>query len=145
MTREWPTLTLTQPWAQLVVDGRKRWETRGWAPRLLDLPLRVAVHAAKGWSLDDREFAEELGYDPKALPLGAVVGFATIIQVMRTEERVRRGGEPAWPAPELALGDYSPGRWAWALADVERLEAPVPARGALGIWRWLPPSGDRLL
>lgn len=37
---------------------------------------------------------------------------------------------------ERAFGDYSPGRYAWLLADVKALASPVPARGALGLWEW---------
>jgi hypothetical protein len=37
---------------------------------------------------------------------------------------------------EKAFGDYTPGRYAWLLADVRRLPEPIPARGALGLWEW---------
>jgi activating signal cointegrator 1 len=37
---------------------------------------------------------------------------------------------------EHEFGDYTPGRWAWVLADIERLKEPVPAHGALGLWEW---------
>jgi len=42
--------------------------------------------------------------------------------------------------PELSFGDYTPGRYAWILADVKLLPEPVPARGALGLWEWVPLS-----
>ena len=34
---------------------------------------------------------------------------------------------------ERASGDYTPGRYAWLLADVRPLRTPVPCRGALGL------------
>jgi activating signal cointegrator 1 len=37
---------------------------------------------------------------------------------------------------ELPFGDYSEGRYAWLLEDVERLPVPIPAKGALGLWEW---------
>jgi hypothetical protein len=36
--------------------------------------------------------------------------------------------------PERSFGDYSPGRFAWILADVRRLKHTVPAKGMLGLW-----------
>lgn len=36
---------------------------------------------------------------------------------------------------ERAFGDYSPGRWAWLLADVQACE-PIPAKGHLSLWDW---------
>jgi hypothetical protein len=44
-----------------------------------------------------------------------------------------------WPA-ERGMGDFSPGRFAWLLADIVALEPPVPARGRLGLWEW--PAGQ---
>ena len=43
---------------------------------------------------------------------------------------------PSLPHPELVFGDYSPGRWAWRIGNVEALPEPVPVRGWQGIWEW---------
>ena len=37
---------------------------------------------------------------------------------------------------ELALGDYTPGRYAWKLANVQKLPEPIPAKGRQGLWNW---------
>jgi hypothetical protein len=39
---------------------------------------------------------------------------------------------------EWAFGDYTPGRYAWLLHDVEMLAEPVPVKGSLGLWEWTP-------
>ena len=36
----------------------------------------------------------------------------------------------------LAIGGL--GRWAWALADVHRLDNPIPTRGYQGLWKLSP-------
>lgn len=36
------------------------------------------------------------------------------------------------------FGDYSRGRWAWSLTDVQPLAAPIPAKGKQGWWEWEP-------
>lgn len=39
---------------------------------------------------------------------------------------------------QLPFGDFTPGRWAWLLADIQRLNPPVPAKGRQGLWEWTP-------
>ena len=33
------------------------------------------------------------------------------------------------------FGDYSPGRYAWRLQSIVKMEAPVPAQGRQGFWK----------
>ena len=124
-------LTLTQPWASLVAVGAKRIETRSWRT---DYRGPIAIHAAKGWTADDRDFAADLiarGVIPllDGMPRGCVVAIAWLWDVIPTEK-----------VPQAALdregeyGDYSPGRWAWGFRHIETLTEPRPARGALGLW-----------
>lgn len=47
-------ITLTQPWASLVACGAKKIETRSWRTHHRGW---IAIHAAKGWTGEDREFA----------------------------------------------------------------------------------------
>ena len=35
-----------------------------------------------------------------------------------------------------AYGDFTPGRWAWLLDDVETLTEPIPAKGRQRLWTW---------
>lgn len=127
------TLTLTQPWATLVILGIKQWETRGWFTRERG---RIGIHAAKGWTRLDREFVDdliELGILPVGtpLPLGAVLGSVRLDGLVRTDLAVRQG----YISPtEQMLGDYSPGRYAWELGDPRPLPEPLPWKGALGLW-----------
>jgi hypothetical protein len=37
-------------------------------------------------------------------------------------------------ATERACGDYTPGRWAWSLAQNLQLNKFLPCRGALSVW-----------
>ena len=118
-------LTLWQPWASLIVLRHKRFETRSWKLDGL-IGERIAIHAAKRQSEDlDSELINEiakLSLNPAHLSLGAVVGTGVITAFYRTEVIA-----PNLPLPELVLGDFSPGRWAWRIEDVEALPEPVPA------------------
>ena len=59
---------------------------------------------------------------------GAVLG---IDRADKHDDKLIRG-----PANELLFGDWTPGRYAWELADVQPLPAPVPAKGRPGLWEW---------
>jgi hypothetical protein len=145
-------LTLTQPWASLVILGIKRVETRSWPTRYTG---RLAIHAAKGWTRDDRDFAASLAFRGilpavVTMPRGAVLGTVWLLGTVEsngypgetplplTAFSSNRGyGVYSLPDVEYELGDFTRGRHLWLFdADVERFAEPVPARGALGLWEW---------
>lgn len=79
------------------------------------------------------------------LPLGAVVATCRLVDIVRIDwgwagrvDRLhpelfpRRG----WSIEQRAFGDFSPGRYAWVLADVEPVDPPIPAKGRQGLWEW---------
>lgn len=146
-------LTLTQPWASLVAIGAKRIETRSWRT---DYRGPLAIHAAKAPDLTgvvvQTPFYQTLkaaGLDPIFLPYGAVLATAELVSV-RQIEPVHSITGWKWDTPdgrtidfplnrpESDFGDYRDGRYAWLLYNVMRLPAPIPARGALGLWDWSP-------
>lgn len=161
MTQTIKALTLTQPWATLVAIGSKRIETRSWAPHHAMIGRRIAIHAAKHWSEDDRWLATtepfksalRAGYRRGLverphileLPRGCVVALATLEAVYPTTARARGRqaleellADARYPH-EAAFGNYGSGRYALALGDVRAVE-PIVARGALGFWDWQPPD-----
>lgn len=137
-------LSLTQPWATLVVTGAKRIETRGWET-FYNGPL--LIHASKGFPADAvalcrqepfRSALLEAGINgPGDLPRGAIIGAVRLMGCERIRGYVVSVGGALIPPPEpeLSFGDYTPGRYAWVLRDGMRLAEPVPCRGALGLWK----------
>lgn len=129
------TITLTQPWASLVATGAKQIETRSWNTGYRG-PL--AIHAAKGiprsayeWAFDMAGILTKRGIDWKleALPRGMVLATCRLVDVVPTTSV-----QPS--LVEDLFGDFSPGRFAWLLADVQPLAVPILARGSLGLWEW---------
>ena len=121
-------LSLTQPWAGLVATGQKTVETRSWATRYRG-PL--LIHAAKGFPTYAKAFALEIYGHPAVLaylPLGAIIARVYLMDIRQTEYM-----RPRVSAQERSYGDYSPGRYAWILSNVEQLE-PIPWRGRLGLF-----------
>lgn len=146
-------ITLTQPWATLVARGYKKVETRSWSTQHRG---PIAIHAAKTFPSsaqnlmwrepflsDLREAGAitwDLFYGPAGaaratLPLGAVIATAKLGDVWKVE-RLDQAARWGLSAAETEYGDYSPGRYAWFLYDIEPLPEPCPAKGALGLWEW---------
>lgn len=149
-------LTLTQPFATLVAIGAKKIETRSWYTSYRGL---LAIHAAKGfpkWAKDlvrnDAMFMQILQehFDIDAspsqliaeLPLGKVLCTCELVDCVATETlAVIPPRNLMWQltAMEKYFGDYSPKRFGWILQNVQPLEKPVPATGALSLWEWRKP------
>jgi hypothetical protein len=124
-------ITLYQPWANAVVMGLKKIETRSWKTSYTG---RIAIHASKTFPSYAKQFAQTeraLGRCPSRLIFGAIIGFVTIMGMRFTEDVA-----PQISALERLYGDYSLGRWAWMLCDPEELKNPIPIKGARGLWEW---------
>ena len=114
----------------------KHYETR---PRRTNIRGRVAVHAGSASlkratkNLSTDEFWRLLWAvnGETVLPLGAVVGTVEIVDCVPVEEIADTLTER-----ERALGDFSPGRFAWVLRNPVMFEKPIPARGQQGWWNW---------
>lgn len=137
-------LSLTQPWATLIAIGAKRVETRRWRTHYVG-PL--AIHASQRFPPDCRALCYTQPF-LRALMAGGVnhlgeLLLGRIVAVVRLAycgptEQADVG------ADERAFGNYAPGRDAWFLHDVVRLERPVACHGALGLWA-VPPDVARAI
>ena len=149
-------LTLTQPWAMLVAIGAKYIETRSWATKYRG-PL--LIHAAQGpgslgWMQmqhicrHEEPFKSALAgilqdrHPGEVLPRGAIVARCELRACVPTEKLQGQPwcsyGPRKWDLTdqERAFGDYTPGRYAWLLSDVQALPEPIPAKGQLGLWEY---------
>ena len=141
-------LTLTQPWATLIAIGAKRIETRSWGT---DFRGPLAIHAAKGLGpvggmrglteqCDVPVFARalrQMGHHEheNPLPRGAIIAVATLANVRRIDMKLRAEVQSQTVTPnEIEFGDYTSGRYAWILENVEALPEPIPCNGALSLW-----------
>jgi activating signal cointegrator 1 len=143
-----PAISVWQPWASLLAHGIKIHETRSWAPSAAYLGRSFAICAAKvttgldhyASSVGDgpdhprtvalrRLFA--LGVNLDRMPFGAVVGIGTLVEAIRMPPL--ESEQPG--AMERALGDWTPGRWAWRFENMQRLPEPIPVQGKQGIFR----------
>ncbi len=117
-------ITLWQPYADLMVQGAKVFETRSWMTAHRG-PL--AIHAGKAKAGDAMALADRLGIDPDTLDYGKVIGVVWLHGMNDTTEIDVRDGE-------RALGDWRPGRYAWRCGSPLRLWSTVQLPGAQKLW-----------
>ena len=144
-------ITLWQPWAQLIADGVKRYETRSWKPPRHLIGKRIAIHAAKR-KVREQDLPNEvawriyIGYGPRwheRIPYGAIVATAMLVDVFHIKEvqpdclKVEVLSRPGLHTSISIdpLGDYSPGRYVWSLIDIKRLDSPVEVKGMQRLWK----------
>jgi len=117
-------LSIRQPWAELILQGRKTIELRTWQTNHRG---RIAVHAGK--TIKGAACAA-YGLDAAALVRGALVGTVEIVEmVVLDDER--------WEAlrdQHLSLGAFPGDLVGWRLANPRRLPEPIPMRGRLGLF-----------
>lgn len=109
-------ISLWQPWASLVADGRKRFETRSWATAYRG-PLLICStrdHPRWIWGVEN----------PCLMPLGQALALVELTDCRRTEDVPM-----AELAKEWALGDFTNGRFVWTLEMIHRFHFPFPVHG----------------
>ena len=117
-----PCLSILQPYAWLIVHGHKDIENRMWSTGFRG---RILIHAGKAYTrarhaVDVEDFAETHGIALPAfddMPLGGIVGSATIVDCVREH-----------PSRWKVLDS-----WGFVLKD-PRVRPFVPLRGQLGIF-----------
>jgi len=117
-------LTIRQPWAELIVSGKRHFEIRKWKPSHKGWLL---IHAARKM---DEEAVGHLAIQVAGLPLGAIVGKAFIEEFVDfTPEtwQALRDEHMEWTA-------YQPGLIGWRLGKSVKFEQPIPWSGSLGLF-----------
>lgn len=157
------TLSVIEPWASLLIEGLKTFETRSWNTKHRG---RLAIHASKRIPPDVRAMII-LGEHPTVRALmqrwqlpdgervlerlmsscGCVLGTVTLDWTTQARQ------PPHGPTRhslilagchmhEFDFGDFSAGRWLWKCTNPRHLITPVYATGSRGLWTWELPVGD---
>ena len=128
-------LTIHEPWASLLVKGKKQFETREWYRNYRGL---LAIHAGKqsvhpfdyplGLSeiLDDSKITQDNLNNNKQ----KIIAIATLKEIhLMSIQFIKAQSEL-----ERLTGFWQPGLYAWELIDILPLPKPIPARGMPGLW-----------
>ena len=117
-------LSFRQPWAELVLQGRKTMDLRTYNTRYRG---RLAIHASKSVERDD---CLHYGLDPAELERGGLVGTVELVDVVLLDEATYDEHRDE----HLAGRRYREGLYGWILARPERLPQMVPARGRTNLF-----------
>lgn len=131
-------ITIRQPYAQLIVRGLKRYETRSFATKFRGA---LAIHAGKtpvenALQTMDEKTVQRLRFELgklEDLPLGAVIGAVFVEDCIQIDADFRS----KLSAEELSVGDFADGRFAWMLSEIPlELSDPIPCAGQQGFWEF---------
>ncbi len=125
-------VTISQPYASLIASGEKWIENRDWYPK--QFRGAIAIHAGKGEQYLARKAL-------KAFPTGCVIAVARlaaclsmgIIRMGRDDHVVKNAG---MTIREIRAHPHAEGPYCWILRDIVRLDEPIPAKGAQGLWEF---------
>lgn len=115
-----PTLALSvrQPWAWALACGKKSHENRNWRPSINIIGQRIAIHASKTIEYPAVEEVTRLAGMAPVLATGAVVGVATLVDVVTESDSPWFVGPIGFVFDEAVL-----------------FANPVPCAGALNFFR----------
>lgn len=117
-------LSFRQPWAELVLQGRKTMDLRTYNTHYRG---RMAIHASQTVE-SDRCWENDL--NPDNLDAGGIVGTAELVDVVPLDEAAYH----AHQAAHLGGRGWREGLYGWVLAHPERLPTFIPARGRTNLF-----------
>jgi len=117
-----PALSIKQPWAELILRGRKQIEVRSWSTAYRGF---VWLHTGRS-----RDTAAAQYFNLENLPLGAHVGGMDLMDVIPFDpDRWQK-----WRPNHLSPGTWHAGLFAWMITNPVRLRRPVSAAGQRGLF-----------
>ena len=123
-------LSIKEPFATLIKDGVKIYETRSWKTNYRG---EIYIHASLSLSKSERlESAKK--YLKSEIKPGCILCKCELVDcIPMTDEFIKYINKET---SEYDYGLYSEGRYAWKLKVLEVLDEPIPAKGKLGIWNY---------
>ena len=124
-------LSIKEPFATLICNGKKRIETRSWKTNYRgELYIHASLSKMGKDVLNRDELMEVLDNDE--VSYGNIICKCNLVDcIYMTKEFVE---DIKKDHQEYICGEYSEGRYAWVLDDIEVLDKKIPAKGKLGIW-----------
>lgn len=126
-------ISIIEPWASLIKEGRKKIETRSWKTNYRG---KIYIHASLKKVPKNNERINNLLslLKDKNFKYGSIIAEAEIIDCIYMDEmfleKIKNNPQ------EYICGEYSIGRYAWILDNIKILPEPIPAKGSLGIWNY---------
>ncbi len=116
-------LSLKQPFAELILNGRKKIELRKWNTKFRG---KFLIHSSK---IPDEKSMERFGFSD--LLCGFIVGEANLVEVKKYKDK-----KDLMKDKSLHLADASLGKYGFVLKNVKRIK-PIPGKGKLNFWKFI--------
>lgn len=127
-------ISLTEPYATLIKDKKKKIETRSWKTSYRG---ELYIHASstkipKSYK-ENTEVMNLVG--TSKLNFGNIICKCNLVDcVLMTKDFIKDIKNNNYQ--EYICGIYEEGRYAWILEDITPLETPIQAKGHLSIWEY---------
>lgn len=118
-------LSLKQPWAELVVNGKKKIEIRKWNTKFRG---EFLIHASLS---PDSEAMKKFEFSENSLALGAIIGKAKLLDVKHYKNSEEFEKDSA-----LHLATSNWGNTGFILENPLKFKVPIPAKGKLNFWEF---------
>lgn len=115
-------LSIKQPFAELIILGKKKIELRKWNTKFRG---EFFIHASK---IPDEKAMKDFGFS--GLPCGCIVGKAMLVDVKKYENEEEHNKDK-----DLHLASSFWGNYGFILETVERIKE-IPCKGSLGFWEF---------
>lgn len=118
-------LSIKQPWAQFIIEGRKDVEVRSWAT-----PYRGPLWIHTGLKLDT--YANKR-FEQHELFRGGIIGYAELWGILPFSTK----SWEAWRSRHLDDSTFNEelGKYGWIFLNPKKLDRPIPAKGMTGLFR----------
>lgn len=126
-------LSLTEPYATIIKEGKKTIETRSWKTSYRG---KLYIHASSTKIPKEYKNNKELMslVDINNLNYGYIICSCDLVDCIEmTKEFIENIKQNK---NEYISGVYAKGRYAWILKNIEIIENPIKAKGHLGIWNF---------
>jgi len=122
-------LSLRQPWADLVMQGKKTLELRTWS---VSYRGPLVIHASQ---TVDEQACRAHDLDPDSMTIGALIGMVDVLNIVRLDEQAFQARQ----ADHLGSGYFKLPRegetlFGWELGNPRELSRPVPFRGRMNLF-----------
>lgn len=135
-------ISIWQPFASLIVEGCKVFETRSWSVPKYVIGTRIGIASTKTILPAQKAHCEDEVFrgwyagtglqDWKELPRGMLLGTVEVSSChLMTPDFIEEVSDE-----EQAYGWWDEGNFAWALTKPRKLENPIPIRGMQGLYEW---------
>ena len=122
-------LSVCQPFAELIVKGRKTIELRKWNTKFRG---EFLVHAAKNILLED---CDRMKINPESLTTGAIIGKVNLVDVKKYNSEKELYADRK---QHYAETDYTENKYGFILEKPKKLRIPIKYSGKLNFFDFQP-------